>query len=77
MVETCPGCLLNAKLTSSNGLKNGDSHHLPNGKHPHYTFKGKCSPEATSMVANIPDSKCIWFDKSGRYSHLHCDRVLF
>ena len=49
----------------SNGINNGDSCHLTNDKHPLYTLKGKCSSEATSMVANVPDSKCIWFDKSG------------
>lgn len=29
------------------------------------TYNGKFLSDAKSMVANAPDSKCIWFDKSG------------
>lgn len=68
VVETCPACLMNARLTGSNGIKNGDSHHLSNGGRPNYILKGKNLSEVTSMVANVPDSKCMWFDKSGKYS---------
>ena len=49
----------------SNGMKNGDSHLVRNDGLPHYIWMGKS--EALSMVANVPDSKCMWFDKSGRY----------
>jgi len=64
VVETCPGCLMKARLTCSNGMKNGDSHYLGNDRLPQYTYKGKNLTEAPSMVANVPDGKCMWFDKS-------------
>lgn len=63
MVETCPGCLMKAKLF--NGIKNGDNELLENGRLPDVTYNGKLSSDARSMVANVPDNKCIWFDKSG------------
>ena len=46
-------------------MKNGDSHLVHNDRLPHYIWMGKS--EALSMVAHVPDSKCMWFDKSGRY----------
>lgn len=58
VVETCPNCLMKEKLT--NGLRNGDNCQLE-----HVTYNGKFLSDAKSMVANAPDSKCIWFDKSG------------
>jgi len=57
---------MKARLTCSNGMKNGDSHFLGNDRLPQYTYKGKNLTEAPSMVANVPDGKCMWFDKSGR-----------
>ena len=48
-----------------NGIKNGDNDPLENGRLPHVTYNGKLSSDARSMVANVPDNKCIWFDKSG------------
>lgn len=64
VVETCPVCLMGTRLSGNNGIRNGDSCHLTNDKLPHFTAKGKCLSEAPSMVANVPDSKCIWFDQS-------------
>lgn len=66
VVETCPVCLMGTRF-KSNGIKNGSSCHLVNDKLPHLGFNGKCSSETLSMVANVPDSKCMWFDKSGRH----------
>lgn len=63
VVETCPDCLLKAKRC--NGIKNGENHLLENHRLPHVTYNGKFLNEAKSMVANVPDNKCIWFDKSG------------
>lgn len=63
VVETCPGCLMKAKLF--NGIKNGDNDPLENGRLPPVTYNGKFSSDTRSMVANVPDNKCIWFDKSG------------
>ena len=57
---------MGTRFTRSNGIKNGSSCHLANDKLPHFGFNGKCSSETLSMVANVPDSKCMWFDKSGR-----------
>ena len=67
VVETCAGCLMKAKLTCSNGIKNGDNYQLANDRLPHVAYNGKLSSDARSMVANDPDNKCIWFDRSGRY----------
>ena len=53
-----------------NGIKNGDKDMLENGRLPHLTCNGKFSSDARSMVANVPDNKCIWFDKSG--THITC-----
>ncbi|XP_067055781.1 uncharacterized protein [Acropora muricata] len=64
VVETCPVCLMGTRFKRSNGIKNGSSCHLVNDKLPHLGFNGKCSSETLSMVANVPDSKCMWFDKS-------------
>ena len=66
VVETCPVCLMGTRFKRSNGIKNGSSCHLVNDKLPHLGFNGKCSSDTLSMVANVPDSKCMWFDKSGR-----------
>lgn len=63
VVETCPGCLMKAKLC--NGIINGDNHQLENDRLPHVTYNGKVLNDAKSMVAHVPDNKCIWFDKSG------------
>lgn len=63
VVETCPGCLMKAKFC--NGFKNGDNDQLENNRLPHVTYNGKFSSDARSMVANVPDNKCIWFDTSG------------
>ncbi|KAJ7350121.1 hypothetical protein OS493_038407 [Desmophyllum pertusum] len=64
VVETCAGCLMKAKLTCSNGIKNGDNHQLENDRLPHVAYNGKLLSDARSMVANDPDNKCIWFDRS-------------
>ena len=55
---------MKAKLT--NGFTNGGNH-FGNDRLPHYTWMGKS--ETLSMVASVPDNKCIWFDKSGEYCH--------
>ena len=54
---------MKAKLP--NGIKNGDNHQLENDRLPPVTYNGKFLSDARSMVANAPDNKCIWFDKSG------------
>ncbi|KAL9974713.1 hypothetical protein ACROYT_G011786 [Oculina patagonica] len=61
VVETCSGCLMKAKLC--NGI-NGDNHQLENDRLPHVTYNGKFWNDAKSMVAHVPDNKCMWFDKS-------------
>lgn len=62
VVETCPNCLMKEKLT--NGLRNGDNCQLEHERLSPVTYNGKFLSDAKSMVANAPDSKCIWFDKS-------------
>ena len=56
VVDTCQECIMNYAFT--NNGKNGVTTPIP-------ICNGLLTPESCSMVAHIPNTVCIWFDKSG------------
>lgn len=59
VVDTCQECIMEFALGKNINDKNGISSPIP-------ICNGLLAPASCSMVTQVPNSACIWFDKSGK-----------
>ena len=59
VVDTCQECIIDYAIVKTNNDKNGLTSAPP-------ICNGLLAPASCSMVAHVPNTACIWFDKSGR-----------
>jgi len=58
-VDSCQDCIMEMALSKKSEDQNGITSSL-------HVCNGRLGQESCSMVAQMPNTACIWFDKSGK-----------